>query len=290
MKLPKCDLLGIGLSVYDHSLFIDHHPEPDEKTVAQSSSASLGGPACLGTLCANRLGLKTVLISAVGSDPQGGFIRENQQEFTSHKLIEVNCGNSALATIIVKPDGKRSVIALPSKNIKFQPIEYLEAPKYILCDGRLALEYYEVIAEMVAKGSQLILDAGSANQGIRKLLPICNTLICSIKFAQDYTGETSSEHAFKCLTKEFNQFAVTMGKQGLLYKNNSSQGHLPAVNVDVINSNGAGDIFHGSFIAATHHKLDFFHALKKASEIAAWHCTQINSNESLKSLPKQKFF
>ena len=55
MKLPKCDLLGIVLSVYDQNLFVGEHPGPDDKITASSSSVSLGGPASIGTLCANRL-------------------------------------------------------------------------------------------------------------------------------------------------------------------------------------------------------------------------------------------
>ena len=290
MKLPKCDLLGIGLSVYDQNLFVGEHPGPDDKITASSSSVSLGGPACIGTLCANRLGLKTALLSCVGDDPQGTYIRKTQQSFKSHSLLEVPSKISAHGTIIIKSNGERSVIAVPPKDIRYPAITLEKAPKYILCDGRLGCEYYELIEKLISQGSQLILDAGSLNAGIKKLLKICSTLICSKKFALSYSNQKESSKAFAFLAKEFAKVAITQGSDPILYNNDGELGQINPLKIKLKNSNGAGDIFHGSFIAALDHGFNYVESLSKANEIAAWHCTQKNTKDSLNNLGSQKFF
>ena len=290
MIIPECDLLGIGLSVLDQSLFVDHHPNKDEKTNALSKVESVGGPSCIGTLCANRLGLKTSLISAIGKDLAGSFIRTEQAKFNRHELIEVQANESSQATIIIKPDGCRTVIASPARGLIDKAINFDKNPKLILCDGRLANMYYELIKKMKQLGSQIILDAGSANSGILKLLPLCDFLICSSKFAVQYTRKDSYKEAYISLAEEFSQFAMTVGSEGCYYQSNNTKGHLKAHKIKIKNSNSAGDFFHGAFATAIFREYTFEKALEKANEVAAWHCTNKDSMESLNKIRLQKFF
>jgi len=290
MILPSCDLLGIGLSVLDSSLYIDSHPQIDEKIEAHHSSESLGGPACIGTLTANRLGLSTVLISAIAKDYPGEFIRNKQSQFKSHSLIELETDQTPHATILVSSTGERSVIASLAKNVSPLKLEVSSPPQYILVDGRYIDCCFELIMDLKKLGSQVILDAGSANPGVLKILPHADIIIGSKKFALHYSELNNIEDAFSALKDKYKHLIITMGDEGAKYSLDGDLGSFPAEKVKVLNSNGAGDVFHGAFIAGLANNLSLQECGKVATRVASWHCTQENISESLKKLGSSQPF
>lgn len=64
--------------------------------------------------------------------------------------------------------------------------------------------------------------------------------------------------------------AVTLGAQGVAY----AGGHLPAYPVQVRDTTGAGDVFHGAFTLALAEGMGELAALRFASATAALHCAQ----------------
>ncbi|WDE95875.1 PfkB family carbohydrate kinase [Lentisphaera profundi] len=284
--IPACDLLGIGLSVLDHSLFLKSHPQSDEKTTALNSFETIGGPACVGTLCANRLGLRTALISAIGQDSAADFICSYQDKFTNHNFIPLRSDKSAHATILVKDNGERSVIASLPQKVQSSHYHVQHVPKYILLDGRYIDECYDLIMLLKDRGSQIILDAGSANPGILKMLPHAHILISSQKFALDYTKKTCANEALSEIKKTHTQIIITTGEKGSLYYLDGQTGAIIANKIKAVNSNGAGDIFHGAFIAALAGEKNSLESAKIASQIAGWHCTQSSVEQTLQCLGK----
>ena len=50
---------------------------------------------------------------------------------------------------------------------------------------------------------------------------------------------------------------VTLGEKGLLYRRDGKITLMPAFKVKAVDTNGAGDIFHGAFAYAIKQQLDF---------------------------------
>jgi sulfofructose kinase len=284
MNLAFCDLLGIGLSVFDNSLFIPHHPSADEKIVADHSIQSLGGPACIGTLTANRLGLKTVLISASADDYPGHYIQNKQKSYSNHTLISLKTDLTPQASILINKNGERSVIATLAKTVEKTIIKCTKPPKYILLDGRYVDVCFDMIMDLKKQGSQIILDAGSVNPGVMTILAHVDILIASKKFAFNYTNHHNIDQVMDQLQQSFPKVIVTLGEEGAKYYLEGKRGSLSANKVKVVNTNGAGDIFHGAFIAGLAAGLDLIECSKLAGRIATWHCTQESVEVSLKKL------
>jgi sulfofructose kinase len=288
MSHSTCDLLGIGLSVFDNSLFVKTHPGEDEKIEAQRCLQSLGGPACVGTLTANRLGLQTTLLSAVADDFAGDFIKKSQAQFSRHTFIPLKTDITPQATILIKENGERSVIATLAKNTKATQVNLLDVPKYILLDGRYIDTCFDLIMHFRKLGSEIILDAGSRNPGILTMLPYADIIIGSKKFALSYTKKTNIDEALDKLRGDFDNVLITLGDQGAIYSFEQSQGRISCEKINAVNTNGAGDVFHGAFIAGLAKGLKFLECSQFASRIASWHCTQISIESTLNQLGKNR--
>ena len=282
IKIPKCDLLGIGLSVLDSNYYLNKLPKEDEKIEAFASSESLGGPACIGTLTANSLGLRTHLISAIGKDSAGEFITKRNLS-KNHSYEFINSSSSSKSCVWIDRTGKRSLVVNEARlNVKFELLG--DAPKFILCDGRYSQLCFESLVQLRNKGSMIILDAGSTNKGILQLLDICDYLICSKKFALNYTQQNNVEQAFTYLTQQFDKFTITLGEEGFITYSENTRHQTKAIPTKVKNTNGAGDVFHGAFIAEFAKSGNYLEALKKANKIASLHCSKETIEETLSEL------
>ena len=133
------DVLCVGHACYDLVFGVDHHPDADEKTFAEKLISCGGGPAANAAVTVSRLGLKSAFAGYLGSDFFG------QQHLEEFGRAEVNTdlivrGNSPtpLSAILVKPDGRRTVVnykgataALAADSIDFSKCR----PRVILFDG-----------------------------------------------------------------------------------------------------------------------------------------------------------
>ena len=101
--------------------------------------------------------------------------------------------------------------------------------------------------------------------------------MCSEDFARQYTGKAVNlenweecKEIFAEVKKINNKEAViTLGEKGLLYEMDGELIHLDAYKVKAIDTNGAGDIFHGAFAYGIDKKLELLDILKKSSMASA---------------------
>ena len=285
IKIPELDLLCIGMAVMDTTFLTDHHPEADEKLKATRSFCSPGGPASTAASTAASLGSSTGLICALGKDPAADFLVNQWQHMRLDHIFRLNAKQTASACIILKPNGERTVVnseAIPKKTKKIK----LEgpAPKYILCDGRLQKETIQFIQTCKRHGTKVILDAGSINEGILNLLPLTDYLISSQKFARGYTNLNDTRAALRILNQNSKYAAITLGSEGVIAQDLENFEAFTTPSIEVINTNNAGDVFHGAFCHGLVSNTTFFEAIEYANKIAAHHCSYKNIIESLKNL------
>jgi sulfofructose kinase len=105
------DVLCVGHACYDLVFGVDHHPDADEKAFAGNFTSCGGGPAANAAVTVSRLGLKSAFAGYLGSD---FFGRQHLEEFSLEKvntdLIVRGDSPTPLSAILVKPDGRRTVV------------------------------------------------------------------------------------------------------------------------------------------------------------------------------------
>jgi len=283
--MKKIDVLCVGVAAYDLVFSLDHHPGADEKSIASSMISCGGGPAANAAVTVARLGYRSAFIGSVGNDLFGArLLQEFKDEGVLTDLVAPGRYPTSLSAVLVKPDGRRTVVYHRGNRQHISPgsVDYSRIkPKVCLFDGHepdlsLALVKYARSRDIVT-----ILDAGSMHQGTKALMPVVDYLVCSERFANEFTGEKDEKAAVTKLYQFTPSVVITLGERGLVWKNKRSEGALPAFSMNVVDTTGAGDAFHGAFASCIASGCDWEYTLKYSSAVAALCCTKLGARTGI---------
>jgi sulfofructose kinase len=232
-----------------------------------------------------RLGGQAAFAGYLGRDHFGGLhLEELRSEGVIDGLIIRGKSPTPLSTILVKPDGKRTVVtykagtpALGPGQIDFRRVR----PKAILFDGHEPIISVPIATETLTGGIVTVLDAGSVHPGTVQLTPLCSHVIASEKFARDFCKEKDPHAAVRILAGICPVAVVTLGDRGLVWATSNACGEIRAFPVEAIDTTGAGDIFHGAFALRTAMGDDLPSALRYAGAAAALGCTTMGARPGI---------
>jgi sulfofructose kinase len=84
---------------------------------------------------------------------------------------------------------------------------------------------------------------------------------------------------------------VTLGAHGYVWRERDGRsGNQPAFQVDVVDTTGAGDAFHGAFALGVAEGLDIETCVRRASGVAALKCTRLGSRAGLPTRSELELF
>ena len=97
----------------------------------------------------------------------------------------------------------------------------------------------------------------------------------SMQGLEEYAPGFSVEEALERARADFNCWiAVTDGPNGVWFTEGHGIGHIPSFSVDVVDTLGAGDIWHGAFAFRLAEGADESAAIRFANAAAALKCTR----------------
>lgn len=279
------DVVCVGHAAFDLTMEVDHHPGPDEKCSASSIITSGGGPAANAAVTVSRLGGRSAFAGYLGNDLYGC---QHYEEFQTEGVIldwvvRGPCPTS-LSIILVKPDGQRTVVNHKKQTppLRNDQVDFSRChPRVVLFDGHEP-EISIPLAKTARAGNiPTILDAGSVHHGTIGLLPYTDYLVTSAKFARDFTGKEDPQQALDILSKRAPCVAITVGLKGVLWMSGERRGALPAFAVNVADTTGAGDTFHGALALAIAQGESLAAAMHYASAAAAICCTRVGARPGI---------
>ena len=276
--------LFVGLTTVDLFNVVASHPLPDQKTKALHQAACAGGPAANAAVAFSAFENEADLITGLGHHPTAALALEDLQkhgviihdystdpgEFPILSSIIIDSSNGSRCVVYSNPHQRT---LSPNRQFELQVDDYA----VILFDG-FYLEQAIAIAKAVQGGSAItVLDGGSWKEGLEKLLPYMDYVICSADFRAP--GCKSDQD----LLRYFEEIgvlgsAISRGAEPIIYSIERSQYHLPVPQVDAIDTLGAGDILHGVFC---HHILTnpFPRSLELAALCASRSCLSYGTRE-----------
>ncbi len=256
MKKSKYFVIGLGSATLDHLQVIDAFPKPNTKNSASQVDIQGGGSAMTALVTLSRLGVKAGAISCVGDDFLGKeIIRDLQRYGVDTKGVQVKkAGHSPLSSVIVSEREHRTIISNYQLEEALSPKALLQSwfqKAYILhLDGHFTQAALAACKLAKKNGVLISLDASHYYPGIKKILPLVDILITSEHFPQNLGYSGSAEKAVKIMHDRFQPLVtiVTVGQRGVVYYDGKKVQRMPIFKVPVVDTTGAGDVFHGAFL------------------------------------------
>lgn len=242
--------LFIGQTYIDVTFLADEIPRGDEKMVADTYSVSFGGNAVTAAFTCAKLGIKPELMTSVADDWLGNMFLDMAGSY-GVALIKRDVAQSSLSFVMPK-DGQRAIIRCRDADyLNPVPEVELEGCRAIHLDGHqpdAAIKYGKACRE---RGIMTSLDGGTIRKNTLDLLEFIDVPVVSELFCTQL--ERSPEETLSYLHGRGAKVAgVTLGSEGMIWSETVGEvNRLPALPVPdgrVIDSNGAGDIFHGAYM------------------------------------------
>ena len=286
------DCIGIGVCTVDYLSVLSRYPALNEKVESVAYSVQGGGPVPNALAAASRLGLKCSYIGSVGNDTNGHFLIEELQNFgvdTSFMKLHPDSATPFATIWIDKNSGYRSVVLNRNQYISLTcdtlPKQIISSTPILLLDGRDSS--VNLCAAQWAKdaGNLVVCDFGSVRQKTEELLKLTHYPVTSFNFIRQFLGDVSAESAATELLKYGCKAAVvTDGKRGCWYASDASVFHQPAFPVNVVDTTGAGDAFHGAFLAGLKKGWDIRTIVQFAGAVAAKTCEHVGGKSGLPTM------
>ena len=271
---------------------VDHYPQEDTKLRADSTLIAGGGPCATGLAAVARLGVSAAYMGNLGGDSYGAFMLEDFKRFgVQTKYIRTVADTQSAHGIVWLSETKptRTCVWSPGTVPPPKPEELdaqaLRRAKVLHLDGH-HIEAAIAGAKIIHEAGGLVShDAGGNYPGIEKLLPYVDLLIPSEEFALKQTGETTAEAAAEKLSALYHPkvLVITQGKRGGLLFENGRCARYPAFPVEAVDTNGAGDVFHGAFVVGTVRGMNPLKAATFASAVSALKCTHFGARAGVPS-------
>ena len=276
--MQHIDVLCVGHACYDLIFAVDHHPAPDEKARAGAFVSCGGGTAANAAMTAAALGARTAFAGYLGNDIYGEqHLAEFHAAGVDTRMVVRGAAATPISAIFVKPDGARSIVnykgdtnRLTGDDLPFATV----LPKVVLFDGHQPALALAVAAWARKQGITTILDADTINEGNLDLVRRCDIVAASEHFAQAFTGAPTPAAGIASLAEIAPAVVVTLGERGLIWQREGETGALPAFAVDVVDTTGAGDTFHGALAAGAARGMAWPDLLRFASAAGALCCTK----------------
>lgn len=284
-RMQNIDVLCVGATSYDFVFWVQHHPKPDEKISADTIVRCGGGPASNASVMVSRMRLKSAFAGYLGSDLFGRLhLEELHSAGVNTEFVIRGDFPTPVSSVIVKPTGERSVVnhRLADSTLHHDRIDFSSInPRVILFDGHEPDLSFSLLNYARAKGIITVLDAGSLNKGTSELFDKVDHLVCSEAFAYEFSGTSSPDSAVEKIISHAPSVVITLGKNGLIWKNADGEGRIPAFPVDVKDTTGAGDVFHGAFAGCLAKETEWNETLLYSSAAAALCCTKLGARTGI---------
>lgn len=285
------DVISLGYSAVDYIGIVPHLPEIDTKILMEDFTRQGGGPAATAAVAVARLGGKSAFVGVMGDDDFSEFmLRELAKEgVDTSRVVRCPGASSQFSFIMVdKSTGKRTIAwtrsELPPLRADQLDREFISSCKVLHLDRHEPGAGTQAANWVHEAGGVVSMDAGTLVPGLEELLPLVDVLVASHAFAREATGLADPSECARALLVRRLIAGVTCGDRGCWFATSGGdEFHVPAFEVDVVDTNGAGDVFHGAFALAIAEGRDPQYSARFASAVAALKCRKLGGRAGIPS-------
>jgi len=296
----RWDVLGFGAVTVDDLLYVEHYPAPDSKAPVVEERRQGGGLTGTALVAAARLGARAAYCGVLGDDELSRFtIQELERE-------GVDC-SLALRRADARPIHSRIIVerSMGQRVILFSFAGFTERRPEEMSEELIANCRVLFVDHIVLAGSLRAIELAHAHSipavgdverdvgaGLQELMRGIDHLIVGVQFAGRVTGEGDPAAMVRALSGPGRACAVvTAGDRGCWYSERGGEAqHYPAFRMQVVDTTGCGDVFHGAYAACIARGEGVSAAIRVATAAAGIKATQPGGRVGIPDRPTVERF
>ena len=311
MNQKKWDVLALGATAVDDLLYVASFPAADCKTQVLSSTRQCGGLSATALVAASRLGARCAYAGALGENELSEYVESTlvREGVDTNFAVRREDASPIHSTIIVdNASGTRNIF---SESTGFCGADENWPDAEIICAARvLFVDHYGIEGTLSAakiaheNSIPIVADIERGKSPLfRELLELVDHLVISQDFAAQLTGRSTPAEAALALWSENRAVViVTCGENGcwVLAKETDSKESgskeseqprwFPAFQVQVVDTTGCGDVFHGAYASALAQGFDLENRIRIAAAAAALKATQPGGQKGIPTREELELF
>jgi sugar/nucleoside kinase (ribokinase family) len=288
------DVIGVGLATLD--VLIRLEDMPTWESGGRFDDIALDGGGLVGTalVAASRLGLRCGYLGTAGSD-----------EFAHRKLSSLSDNGVDTARVAIRPGPEEAIVicyvdrktgervfsgrkGLGNTPLQVSEIDrdYITSARYLHLDGFHPEAALQAARWMREAGGTVCFDGsrtrGPVGDSHRAILEHVDVLVCGEGYLRALSGcDDVYEAGRKALTHNVRVAVETRGAQGCYSITPHECFHTPAFEVGVVDTTGAGDVFHGAYLAGLHRGWSPRTVALYAGAVSAIKCTRLGGRRGI---------
>lgn len=281
-------VVGVGLACLDQLILWRDMQAPLVGNKILDFQVQGGGMVGTAMVAVARLGGQAEFWGAVGDDWMGRMILDafRCENVDTRHVFVVPGGRGPMVVVCVdRPTGQRHFLyweGYPEPEGLIGSLESLRAAGCLLVDGTHHDSTVRAAREAQRLNVPVVADLGGIGENTPALLAHVTYAIISDRCAQQVGGCGDYLPACQAVRSMGPQHVViTLGERGLVYLEGEELVEMPAFEVNVVDTTGAGDVFHGAFCYGLVQGFPFFKNLQFASAVAAMKCGQLGGRAGI---------
>jgi ribokinase len=259
----------VGSANIDLVTRVSRCPKPGESMIGSSFTTVCGGKGANQAVAAARLGAQVHFAGCVGNDAFGTLQRQTlSEEGIDLTYLKSHASEpTGTAVIMVADEGQNSIVVTPAANYGIMPshIEMLdplfEELDAVMTQLEIPLETVEALLRKARASNVLsVLDAGPAQTVPEAIVELADIVSPNETEAEAMTGVTvesvddARQAAAQLLAMGAKCAVIKMGAGGALYMSGNEWLHVPAYQIDAVDTVAAGDAFTAALTIAWRRK------------------------------------
>lgn len=287
-------ILVVGYAAFDTILPVEGRPAEDSKVEVEAVIEGGGGPGATAAVALARLGARVRYLGVLTDDTAGRRQRaELEGAGVDVSASPVLPGHASPRAVILVDRGSGARTIFWSRG-DLPPLDpgridpgLLDGIDLLYTDGHDAPAAAVLAREARRRKMPVVMDAGSVREGTAELVALCTDVISSETFAPELTGREDPGDALEALAARGPaRVAMTQGGRGVVARVEGGLVRLPAFDVPVKDTTGAGDAFHAGYARALLEGRDFSGCLDYGQAVAALKCRDWGGRRGLPTVPE----
>jgi ribokinase/sulfofructose kinase len=263
--MSPLDVVTVGSAVIDHIYTLSNPPEPDGGAFVHGYATAAGGVAANVASALAQLERETGIVTRLGAEATGIEADLRERDLDTAR-VRSGPEESSYSLVLRGPDGARMVLAggrsVSNLRLTETDMTYLRGASVVFTSVYAPdpVVSWLVAARERGQVSTLVFDLAGplselGNRGTRpatidRLLAVADLFVVGEVAARSYFDGDAGETATLLAGGDIDRAAVTRGSEGALLVDGDSVVEIPAFDVAVEDTTGAGDVFTAGLIHA----------------------------------------